>query len=112
MDVRVYTINHLRTRHGYNSRFFLTPSIFQISLHLTNIKNSFNQERLTTEYTAQQSRPSGGYLFGQDKNVSFTHKIRVFGCYQFFSIIQPLLSFTCTKRLCKKREKLFGSVPC
>ncbi len=57
MDVRVYTINHLRTRHRYNCHLFLTSNVSQIYLHLTNIKNSFNQERLTTEYTAQQSRP-------------------------------------------------------
>jgi hypothetical protein len=57
MDVRVYTINHLRTRHGYNIHLFLTPNAFQIYLHLTNIKNLFNQERLTTKDTAQQSLP-------------------------------------------------------
>ncbi len=57
MDVRIYTINHLRTRHGYNSHLFLTSNVFQIYPHLTNIKNSFNQERLTTEYTAPLSLP-------------------------------------------------------
>ena len=54
MDVRIYAINHLQTRQGYKSYSFLTSNVFQIYLHLTNIKNSFNQERLTTEYTAQQ----------------------------------------------------------
>ena len=75
MDVRVYTINQLRTNHGYNSHFFLTPNVFQLYLHLTNIKNSFNQERLTTEYTARQSRLPAISLAGNQNHSRQVHRI-------------------------------------
>ncbi len=64
MDVRIYTINQFRTRHGYNNHFFLTSNVFQIYLHLTNIKNLLNQERLTTEYTAEPFVGQGFILSG------------------------------------------------